>query len=91
MSTPKAFDFRRHTSGDVHLFQQGKLAKTLKGAEAEAFLKEAEAGDAVEAVAKTLGKSTGQSGFSGGTTGPGTHLHGNGQGHAPTQFRRKTG
>lgn len=91
MSGPKGFDYRTRTNGEVHIFSNGKLAKMLKDEDAQAFLKAILDGDDQEVMADAVGKGASTGRVSGGPSGPGSHLHGNGASHAPTQFRRKTG
>ncbi len=91
MSGPKGFDYRTRTNGEVHIFSNGKLAKMLKDEDAQAFLKAIIDGDEQEVMADAVGTGSQGGKLAGGPTGPGSHLHGNGQSHAPQQFRRKTG
>lgn len=91
MSGPNGFDFRTRPNGEVHIFSQGKLAKMLKGKDAEAFLAAAEKGDTQVLMAEAVGAAGSGGRVSGGPSGPGSNLHGNGASHAPTVFRRKTG
>lgn len=91
MSGPHGFDFRTRANGEVHIFHQGKLAKMLKDKEAQAFLAAVKDGDAQQIMDDAVGGQNSTGRVAGGPSGPGAHLHGNGAGHAPTQFRRKTG
>ena len=91
MSGPNGYDFRTRPNGEVHIFSQGKLAKMLKGKDAETFRAAAEKGDAQELMAEAVGGSGFGGRAAGGPSGPGSNLHGNGSSHAPTVFRRKTG
>lgn len=91
MSGPNGFDYRTRPNGEVHIFHRGKLAKMLKDADAKKFLAAIEDGDEQQLMDEAVGEQNSNGRVSGGPTGPGSHLHGNGAGHAPTQFRRKTG
>lgn len=91
MSGPNGFDYRTRTNGEVHIFHHGKLAKMLKDEDAQAFLAAVKDGDAQQVMADAVGAPNSPGRVSGGPSGPGSHLHGNGESHAPTQFRRKTG
>ena len=91
MSGPNGFDYRTRTNGEVQIFHRGKLAKMLKDEDARRFLAAIKDGDAQQIMDDAVGAQHSDGRVSGGTTGPGAHLHGNGAGHAPTQFRRKTG
>ncbi|MCB2412829.1 hypothetical protein LGT39_08220 [Demequina sp. TTPB684] len=91
MSGPNGFDYRTRTNGEVHIFHQGKLAKMLKDEDAQKFLAAIKDGDPQQIMDDAVGAQHSNGRVSGGPTGPGSHLHGNGAGHAPTQFRRKTG
>ena len=92
MSGPNGFDYRTRTNGEVHIFLRGTLAKMLKDEDAQKFLAAIkEADDDQQVMEDAVGAQNSSGRVSGGPSGPGSHLHGNGLGHAPTQFRRKTG
>lgn len=91
MSGNKGYDYRTRTNGEVHIFHGDRLATMLRGKEAEEFLKQVkDGGDAQQAMADAVG-ATDASRPRVGVNGPGAHLHGNGEAHAPQQFRRKSG
>lgn len=91
MSAPEGFDYRTRTNGEVHIFHHGKLAKMLKDEPAQDFLAAVKDGDAQRAMADAVGNDGQGAGVSTGPSGPGTHLHGNGQAHPHQEFRRKSG
>lgn len=90
MSAHKGYDYRTRTNGEVHIFHGDKLATMLREDDAAVFLDAVKKGDPQEVMAKAVG-ATDVSRPDVGQTGPGTHLHGNGDPHSPQQFRRKSG
>lgn len=92
MSGAEGFDYRTRANGEVAIFHHGKLAKMMRGDEAATFLAAVKEGDAQQAMADAVGND-GQFARPGvGGTGPTADaLHGNGDAHAPKEFRRKSG
>ena len=90
MSGNKGYDYRTRTNGEVHIFHGDRLATMLRGKDAEDFLARVKDGDPQQAMADAVG-ATDASRPGARRSGPGTHLHGNGEAHAPQQFRRKSG
>ncbi|SEJ63896.1 hypothetical protein [Demequina mangrovi] len=91
MSAPEGYDFRTRTNGEVHIFHHGKLAKMLREGPAEEFLAAVKDGDAQLVMASAAGNDGQGGGVQGSASGPGTHLHGNGEAHGHQEFRRKSG
>ena len=87
----EGYDYRTRTNGEVHIFHHGRLAKMLKDEPAQEFLAAVKDGEAQDVMAQFSGNDRQGGGMSGGPSGPGAHLHGNGSAHAPQQFRRKSG
>gem|GEM_PF-846765 len=91
MSGNKGYDYRTRTNGEVHIFHGDRLATMLRGKDAEEFLKQVkDGGDAQQAMADAVG-ATDKSRPRTGAAATAAHMHGNGEAHAPQQFRRKSG
>ena len=90
MTGAEGFDYRTRSNGEVAIFHHGKLARLMRGENAEAFLKEVEDGDAQALMAAAAGND-GQMSRPGAQATSTTALHGNGEAHPHQDFRRKTG
>jgi hypothetical protein len=91
MSGPEGFEYRSRKTGEVAIFQHGKLSVMLRDNDAKKFLEEVEKGDPQAVMAETAGNHK-QGGTPGvGSQGPGSHMHGDAKGHPVKEFRRKTG
>ncbi len=91
MSAAEGFEYRSRTTGEVAIFQHGKLAVMLRDKDAAKFLKDVEKGEPQEVMAEAAGnhKQGGKPGV--GSQGPGSNMHGDAKGHPVKEFRRKTG
>lgn len=90
MSASQGYDHKTRPNGEVHIFRNGKMVKLVRGEDAAALVKALEGGDVQSLLADAAGATAG--GRPGaGTSSGGAHLHGNGEAHAPQQFRRKSG
>lgn len=90
MSAKQGYDHRVRPNGEVHIFANGKMVKLVRGDDAKALVAALESGDAQELLAAAAGGSSGSRPGVGASS-SGAHLHGNGEAHAPQQFRRKSG
>ena len=90
MSGNKGYDYRTRINGEVHIFHGDRLATMLRGKDAEEFLAKVKEGDAQQAMADAVG-ATDKARPRMSAAAEAAHLHGNGEAHAPQQFRRKSG
>ena len=90
MSGAEGFDYRTRTNGEVAIFHHGKMAKMMRGSEAEEFLEAIKDGDKQEVMSRFVGND-GQMSRPGVQATSSAGLHGNGEAHAVKDFRRKTG
>lgn len=92
MSEPEGYDYATRSNGEVVIFHHGKLAKMMRGDQAEDFLAAVKDGDAQEVMDNFVG-------FDGQMEHPGSSgkhpatdsLRNNGEAHPQQDFRRKTG
>ena len=55
MGAPEGFEYRERKSGEVHIFRDGSLVTTLRSRSADRFLRDVEASDPQEVMARVTG------------------------------------
>jgi hypothetical protein len=89
MTAAEGFEFRERKSGEVAIFNNGKLVKMMRGAEAKKFLQDVKKGDAQQVMLDTVGDKGARRPGNGPIEG-GKALGGDGKAHAHGVFRRRS-
>jgi hypothetical protein len=55
MGAPEGFEYRERKSGEVHIFRAGSLVTVLRKGAAQRFLRDVEASDPQEVMARVTG------------------------------------
>jgi hypothetical protein len=84
----EAFDYRQRPNGDVVIFNNGRMAKLLRGKEATDFVAAAAKGDPQALMAENVGDDASRP--TSGPSGSGKSLGGDGRAHAHGEFRRRS-
>ena len=89
MTSAEGFEFRERKSGEVAIFNNGKLVKMMRGADAKKFLQDVKKGDAQTVMLGAVGDKGARRPGNGPIEG-GKSLGGDGQAHAHEVFRRRS-
>jgi hypothetical protein len=89
MTAAEGFDYRERKSGEVAIFNNGKLVKMMRAAEAKKFLEDVKKGEAQRVMLDAVGDKGALRPGNGPIEG-GKALGGDGQAHAHGVFRRRS-
>jgi hypothetical protein len=89
MTAAEGFDYRERKSGEVAIFNNGKLVKMMRAADAKRFLEDVKKGEAQQVMLDAVGDKGAWRPGNGPIEG-GKALGGDGQAHAHGVFRRRS-